>query len=140
MKIFPRFTVCYIILQCFRDSCSTRVSNELGAGHPWAARLAVCVVLVMAIIEGLLVGTVLILIRYIWGYAYSNEVEVANYVAVMMPILATSNFLDGLQCVLSGFSSYPFLYISCLHWSYDSEASWRQVWVWELTICHIVLV
>ncbi|GLT60380.1 hypothetical protein SLA2020_331480 [Shorea laevis] len=81
---------------------STRVSNELGAGHPDAARLAVCVVLVIGITEGILVGLVLILIRNIWGYAYSNEIEVVEYVAVMMPILAASNFLDGLQCVLSG--------------------------------------
>ncbi|KAK7271209.1 hypothetical protein RJT34_26917 [Clitoria ternatea] len=81
---------------------SIRVSNELGAGRPRTARLAVCVVSVMAIIEGILVGTVMILIRNIWGYAYSNEVEVIKYVALMMPILAVSNFLDGLQCVLSG--------------------------------------
>lgn len=81
---------------------STRVSNELGAGRPQAARLAVCVVTVMAISEGLLVGLVLILIRNIWGYAYSNEPEVVKYVAIMLPILAVSNFLDGLQCVLSG--------------------------------------
>ncbi|XP_061374562.1 protein DETOXIFICATION 16-like [Gastrolobium bilobum] len=81
---------------------SIRVSNELGAGHPWTARLAVWIVLVMAIIEGTLVGIVMILIRNIWGYAYSNELEVVEYVAIMTPILAASNFLDGLQCVLSG--------------------------------------
>ncbi|RYR11652.1 hypothetical protein Ahy_B04g069165 [Arachis hypogaea] len=33
---------------------STRVSNELGAGNPWSARLAVLVVVVAAIIEGIL--------------------------------------------------------------------------------------
>ncbi|PON31482.1 Multi antimicrobial extrusion protein [Parasponia andersonii] len=81
---------------------STRVSNELGARRPEATHLAVWVVLFMAITEGLLVGLVLILIRNVWGYAYSNEIEVVKYVAVMMPILAVSNFLDGLQCVLSG--------------------------------------
>lgn len=92
---------------------STRVSNELGAGHPEAARLAVCVVIVMAITEGVLVGLVLILIRNIWGYAYSDEVEVVKYVATMMPILAISNLLDGLQSVLSGFS--PFSYSPKIH-------------------------
>lgn len=81
---------------------STRVSNELGAGHPQAAQLAVHVVLGMAVTEGILVGIVLLLIRNIWGYAYSNEVEVVRYVATMLPILAASNFMDGLQCVLSG--------------------------------------
>jgi MATE family multidrug resistance protein len=85
---------------------STRVSNELGAGDPETARLAVGVVFVMAITEGILVGSVLILIRNVWGYAYSDEVEVIRYVAIMMPILAVSNFLDGLQCVLSGFSNF----------------------------------
>lgn len=83
-------------------SVSTRVSNELGAGHPQTARLAVRVVLLMAIVEGILIGLVLILIRNVWGYSYSNEIEVVRYVAIMMPIIATSNFLDGLQCVLSG--------------------------------------
>ncbi|KAK2367994.1 protein DETOXIFICATION [Trifolium repens] len=81
---------------------SIRVSNELGAGNPRAARLAVYVVVVIAVIEGILVGAALMLIRNIWGYAYSNEEEVVKYVAIMMPILAVSNFLDGMQCVLSG--------------------------------------
>ncbi|XP_031372435.1 protein DETOXIFICATION 16-like isoform X2 [Punica granatum] len=81
---------------------STRVSNELGEGKPQAAILAVRVVLGMAVTEGILLGTILILIRNVWGYAYSSEEEVVKYVAVMMPILAVSNFLDGLQCVLSG--------------------------------------
>ncbi|CAL5445237.1 unnamed protein product [Camellia sinensis] len=80
----------------------TRVSNELGAGRPYAARLAVCVVLVMAVTEAVIVGAVMISIRNIWGYAYSDVVEVVRYVAAMMPILAASNFLDALQGVLSG--------------------------------------
>ncbi|XP_021727331.1 protein DETOXIFICATION 16-like isoform X1 [Chenopodium quinoa] len=81
---------------------STRVSNELGAGKPQAAKLAVSVVLFLAISEGIFIGMILILIRNIWGYAYSNEEEVVRYVAVMMPILAISNLLDGIQSVLSG--------------------------------------
>ncbi|XP_015067531.1 protein DETOXIFICATION 16-like [Solanum pennellii] len=81
---------------------STRVSNELGAAHPQLARLALYVVLAVAVMEGLVLGLVMILIRKVWGYAYSNETEVVRYIAIMMPLLATSNFLDGLQCVLSG--------------------------------------
>ncbi|KAE9607491.1 hypothetical protein Lal_00026616 [Lupinus albus] len=81
---------------------STRVSNELGAGHPRAARLAVYFIFAMATIEGIFIGTVMIFMRNIWGYAYTNEVEVVKYVATMLPILAASIFLDGIQCVLSG--------------------------------------
>ncbi|EXB30262.1 MATE efflux family protein 6 [Morus notabilis] len=84
------------------SAVSTRVSNELGAGHPKAARLAVRVAVTMAITQGVLVGLVIILIRNIWGYAYSNDIEVVKYVAIVMPILAGANFLDGLQTVLSG--------------------------------------
>ncbi|XP_022134851.1 protein DETOXIFICATION 16-like isoform X2 [Momordica charantia] len=83
-------------------AASTRVSNELGAGRPTTAKLAACLVMTIAVIEGLLLGTVLILVRNVWGYAYSNEQEVVRYVADMLPIIALSSFLDGLQCVLSG--------------------------------------
>ncbi|KAK7380070.1 hypothetical protein VNO78_32447 [Psophocarpus tetragonolobus] len=95
-------TLVWMIPFGFSGAGSIRVSNELGAGHPWNARLAVRIVLVLAIIEGILIGTVIILVRNIWGYAYSNDVEVVKYIATMLPILAASNFLDGLQCVLSG--------------------------------------
>ncbi|XP_039142798.1 protein DETOXIFICATION 16-like [Dioscorea cayenensis subsp. rotundata] len=78
------------------------VSNELGAGRPNAARLAACVVVVLAVTEGLIVGAAMTLARSLWGHAYSDEEEVVKYVAIMMPILAISNFMDGIQCVLSG--------------------------------------
>nr|CAD1842706.1 unnamed protein product [Ananas comosus var. bracteatus] len=81
---------------------SIRVSNELGAGHPQAARLSVYVVVAIAITEGLIVALATILVRDIWGYLYSNEEEVVKYVSAMMPILAASDFMDGIQCTLSG--------------------------------------
>ncbi|CAL0301507.1 unnamed protein product [Lupinus luteus] len=40
----------------FGGAVSTRVSNELGAGHPQAASLAVSVVLVMVLVEAIIVG------------------------------------------------------------------------------------
>ena len=67
--------------------------------------------IVMAIIEGILVGTVLILLRNIWGKAYSSEVEVVKYAAIMFPILAISHFLDAIQCVLSGSSCSIVLWV-----------------------------
>uniref|UniRef100_A0A0E0PY81 Protein DETOXIFICATION n=1 Tax=Oryza rufipogon TaxID=4529 RepID=A0A0E0PY81_ORYRU len=63
---------------------STRVSNELGAGRPRAARLAVRVVTLLATLEGLGMALVLACVRYVWGHAYSNEEEVVAYVAKMM--------------------------------------------------------
>ncbi|KAK8455434.1 hypothetical protein SEVIR_4G167500v4 [Setaria viridis] len=84
------------------SAVSTRVSNELGAGRPQAARLAVRVVVFLAVSEGLVIGLILVCIRYIWGHAYSNVEEVVRYVAKMMLVITVSNFFDGIQCVLSG--------------------------------------
>ncbi|KAK1326850.1 MATE efflux family protein LAL5 [Acorus calamus] len=79
-----------------------RVSNELGAGHPQAAHIAFYAVLFIAIGEGIILGVTTILLRDVWGYLYSNEDEVVKYVAAMKPVLATSDFMDGIQCALSG--------------------------------------
>ncbi|KAI3730624.1 hypothetical protein L1987_61796 [Smallanthus sonchifolius] len=92
----------YMISVGLGGAISTRVSNELGAARPEAARLAVCVVVIIAIIEGVIVVSVTILVRNVWGRLYSNDEEVVKYVAAMMPLLALSDFLDGFQCVLSG--------------------------------------
>ncbi|KAL6909818.1 hypothetical protein ACP4OV_001477 [Aristida adscensionis] len=84
------------------SAISTRVSNELGAGRPLAARLAVRVVVFLAVSEGLVMGSVMICVRYVWGHAYSDVEEVVTYTARMMMVIAVSNFFDGIQCVLSG--------------------------------------
>ncbi|XP_021727120.1 protein DETOXIFICATION 16-like [Chenopodium quinoa] len=92
----------WVVPEGFSGAVSTRVSNELGAGNPEAARLAVYIVLCMTVSESIVVGLILLLIRNVWGYAYSSEVEVVRYLASMMPLLAITNFVDGLTCVLSG--------------------------------------
>ncbi|KAF7008898.1 hypothetical protein CFC21_023547 [Triticum aestivum] len=81
---------------------STRVSNELGAGRPEAARLATRVIMVLGLATGVSLGLIMISVRNLWGYAYSNEKEVVEYIARMMPILSVSIVFDDLQCVLSG--------------------------------------
>ncbi|KAF3436929.1 hypothetical protein FNV43_RR19682 [Rhamnella rubrinervis] len=82
------------------SAVSTRVGNGLGAGKPKAAR----VVIFLAVSEGLLISLITIAVRDKWGYMYSNEKEVVGYLASVMPVLA-SNFMDGVQGVLSGMST-----------------------------------
>ncbi|KAK1373823.1 Protein DETOXIFICATION [Heracleum sosnowskyi] len=86
----------------FGSAVSTRVSNELGAGNPRAAKLAVQVVIFMAVVEGMLVASALVAVRGVWAYIYTNEEEVVRYIATVLPVLAISNFMDGMQGVLSG--------------------------------------
>jgi MATE family multidrug resistance protein len=86
----------------FSPLSSTRVSNELGAGQPEAARLAARVVVCMTLSQGVVLAIIMILLRNIWGYAYSSEKEVVTYIARMFPILALSFLVDGLNGSLSG--------------------------------------
>ncbi|KAL6640139.1 hypothetical protein ACP70R_021988 [Stipagrostis hirtigluma subsp. patula] len=81
---------------------STRVSNELGARRPTAARLATQVVMLLALSVCVLEGLVMVLARNLLGYAYSDDEEVAKYTAKLMPVLAVCILFDGLQNVLSG--------------------------------------
>ncbi|KAK4763200.1 hypothetical protein SAY86_008968 [Trapa natans] len=92
----------YMISVGLGGAISTRVSNELGAGKAEEARLALLVMVVIALTEGAAVAITTISVRHIWGRLYSTEGEVIQYVAKMMPLLALSDFLDGFQCVLSG--------------------------------------
>ncbi|CAM0904938.1 unnamed protein product [Alopecurus aequalis] len=81
---------------------STRVSNELGAGRPQAARLATHVTMALGLVTGVLLGLTMILVRNLWGYAYSSEKIVVEYISRIMPILGMSFVFDDVQCVLSG--------------------------------------
>jgi MATE family multidrug resistance protein len=81
---------------------STRVSNELGAGRPQAARLAARVVRFLPVCLGVSEGLVVVLVRSIWGHAYSNDKEVTKYTTRMMPLVAASIMLDCQQSALSG--------------------------------------
>ncbi|KAH0759753.1 hypothetical protein KY290_023246 [Solanum tuberosum] len=81
---------------------SIRVSNELGAGRPKAARIAAYTALFLATTEGILVAMFIISIRKFWGHCYSNEEEVVTYVSEMLMFIAGSHFIDANQSVLSG--------------------------------------
>ncbi|KAJ7528749.1 hypothetical protein O6H91_15G017200 [Diphasiastrum complanatum] len=83
-------------------SICTRVSNELGAGRPIVAQSAVLVALSLAVVDALSVASLLLSIRHVWGWAFSNEAEVVRYVAAMMPFIACVAVMDAIQGVLSG--------------------------------------
>lgn len=83
-------------------SASTRVSNELGAGNPKTAKGAVRVVVIIGIAEAIIVSTFFLCFRNILGYAYSNDEQVVNYIADMVPLLCVSVSADSLIGALSG--------------------------------------
>ncbi|BAT93846.1 hypothetical protein LR48_Vigan609s001000 [Vigna angularis] len=83
-------------------AASTRVANELGAGKPHAARVAVLAAMSLAVIETSVVSATLFACRHVFGYVFSNEKEVIDYVTVMAPLVCISVILDSLQGVQTG--------------------------------------
>ena len=86
---------------------STRVSNELGAGNPQGARIATFAAMFLAVTEASIITTTLFACRNVFGYTFSNEKEVIDYVTTMAPLVCLSVTIDSLQGVLSGF--FPYL-------------------------------
>ncbi|KAH0756228.1 hypothetical protein KY290_026498 [Solanum tuberosum] len=81
---------------------STRVSNQLGAGNPQGARTSAVSVMLIVAAESILVSTTVFACRNVFGYIFSNEKEVADYVANIAPLLCLSVIIDSFQGNLSG--------------------------------------
>lgn len=78
------------------------MSNELGAGRPQAARLAVNAAMIITAVVMVTVSLTLYSCRNILGYAFTNEKEVIDYVTEMIPLICLTVIMDNLQGVLSG--------------------------------------
>ncbi|KAJ0241145.1 Protein DETOXIFICATION 14 [Hirschfeldia incana] len=92
----------YQIPESLGAAASTRVANELGAGNSKKARMAVYTVMVIAGVESILVGALVFAARNVFGYLFSSEPEVVDYVRSMAPLVALSVIFDALHAVLSG--------------------------------------
>jgi MATE family multidrug resistance protein len=83
-------------------SGSAQVSNHLGAGNHKAAQVVVRAVLSISLVEAVIVSTNIFCFRHVFGYAFSNEKVVVDYVTEVAPLLCLSVIVDSLQTVLSG--------------------------------------
>ena len=87
---------------------STRISNELGAGNPEVARLAVFAGIFLWFLEATICSTLLFTCKNIFGYAFSNSKEVVDYVTELSSLLCLSFMVDGFSSVLDGIKIKPF--------------------------------
>ncbi|CAI9110634.1 OLC1v1010694C1 [Oldenlandia corymbosa var. corymbosa] len=92
----------YYVPYSFGAAASTRVSNELGAGNPSAATMAVLAAITISMAEVIIASGVLFGCRNILGYAFSDEIEVVNYLMKMSPLICLMLIMDAIQRVLSG--------------------------------------
>ncbi|XP_027153580.1 protein DETOXIFICATION 12-like [Coffea eugenioides] len=91
----------YAIPYGLAAAVSTRVSNELGAGNPEGARVSVIGVLLLAVTEVIIVDAVLFASRHVFGYVFSSDKDVVDYVTTMAPLVCLSILMDSLQGILS---------------------------------------
>lgn len=79
-----------------------RVSNELGARNPKSAAFSVVVVTVISFIISVIAALVVLALRDVLSYAFTEGAAVAAAVSDLCPLLALALVLNGIQPVLSG--------------------------------------
>lgn len=92
----------YYIPYSFGAAASTRVSNELGAGNPEAAKTAILAASALGAVEVIIAITTLFCSRAVLGYAFGNEKELVDYVKDITLLLCFTLFADTIQAILSG--------------------------------------
>ncbi|XP_010471124.1 PREDICTED: protein DETOXIFICATION 14-like [Camelina sativa] len=94
--------ILYQIAESIGAAASTRVANELGAGNSKQAQIAVYTVMVITIVESLMVSAMVFGARNVFGYLFSAEAEVVDYVRSMALLVAFTVIFDALHAVLAG--------------------------------------
>lgn len=87
-------------------TCSVRVSNELGSGHPKSAAFSVVMVNLVAFIICVVCAILALAFRDVISYAFTDGPIVAAAVSDLCPLLALTLLLNGVQPVLSGTDIY----------------------------------
>ncbi|RHN75076.1 putative multi antimicrobial extrusion protein [Medicago truncatula] len=94
--------IAYMITYGLSAAASTRISNELGAGHPERAKHAMRVTLKLSVVLGFCFALMIVFGHDIWIRMFSSSPTIKHKFASISPFLATSILLDSVQGVLSG--------------------------------------
>ncbi|XP_021292987.1 protein DETOXIFICATION 40 [Herrania umbratica] len=92
----------FMISVGFNAAASVRVGNELGAGHPKSASFSVVIVTVFSFIISVAAAIIVLALRHVLSYAFTEGEVVAQAVSDLCPLLAVTLILNGIQPVLSG--------------------------------------
>ncbi|KAE8667676.1 Protein TRANSPARENT TESTA 12 [Hibiscus syriacus] len=92
----------FMISVGFNAAASVRVGNELGAGHPKSAAFSVVIVTVFSFIISVVAAIIIMILRHVLSYAFTEGEVVAEAVSDLCPLLALTLILNGIQPVLSG--------------------------------------
>eukprot|EP00164_Ancoracysta_twista_P002635 GFYU01003507.1.p1 GENE.GFYU01003507.1~~GFYU01003507.1.p1 ORF type:complete len:545 (-),score=160.83 GFYU01003507.1:43-1677(-) len=99
---FNAIAFCFMFPLGVGIAASARVGNALGRGRPKQAKLSTWVsLLVICAIEGV-AATILISLRYHIPLIFTEADDVVDMAAGALPVVASFEFLDGFQGVVSG--------------------------------------
>ncbi|KAM0942453.1 putative multi antimicrobial extrusion protein [Dioscorea sansibarensis] len=86
----------------FNAAISVRISNELGAGRPRAAKFSIIVVIFSSFLIGLVFFITVLVLRDVYGIPFTNSPEVVHAVSDLSLVFALSLLLNSVQPVLTG--------------------------------------
>ncbi|KAF1893601.1 hypothetical protein Lal_00002097 [Lupinus albus] len=81
---------------------SVRVSNELGSGHPKAAKYSVIVTVVESLIIGILSAIIILVTKDHFAVIFTDSVEMQKAVSKLASLLGITMILNSVQPVISG--------------------------------------
>ncbi|KAG8366057.1 hypothetical protein BUALT_Bualt17G0036400 [Buddleja alternifolia] len=137
----------------FNAAISVRVSNELGAAHPRAAKFSVAVVVISSFLMALLFSIVILVFRYQYPSLFTESSVVRKVVYELTPLLAFCIVLNNVQPALSGVaigagwqSLVAYMNIACFYlfgiplgliFGYALKMGVRGIW-WGMTFGTVV--
>jgi multidrug resistance protein, MATE family len=78
----------YSVMLSLATCASTRVSNELGAGNPKAARMSAFFSISCAALTGIIGALTMVMARHSWGYLFTHDLKIIQVVSKIMLIMA----------------------------------------------------
>ncbi|CAL9160466.1 protein DETOXIFICATION 33-like [Musa acuminata AAA Group] len=86
----------------FNAAISVRISNELGAGRPRAAKFSILVVIMSSVVFGLVFFSLVLVLQDVYGVPFTNSPDVVAAVTDLAVVFAFTLLLSSVQPVLTG--------------------------------------
>nr|XP_010941348.1 protein DETOXIFICATION 33-like [Elaeis guineensis] len=86
----------------FNAAISVRISNELGAGRPKAAKFSILGVIMSSILLGLFFFALVLVLKNVYGLPFANSPTVVHAIAGLATVFAFTLLLNSVQPVLTG--------------------------------------
>ncbi|XP_042451291.1 protein DETOXIFICATION 33-like [Zingiber officinale] len=92
----------FMVFFGFNVAISVRISNELGAGRPRAAKFSILCVLISSLTLGIIFFSLVLAFRDVYGVPFTNSADVVRAVSDLAVVFAFTLLLNSVQPVLSG--------------------------------------